>query len=103
MVDIIDFRPYLGNKKLKRVGVKQQMTQEQVDEYVRCAQDPEYFIQRYVKIITLDRGLVHIDLFDWQKGAVNTIKENRQVIIKAGRQIGKTTVTVGFLLWYVLF
>jgi hypothetical protein len=103
MVDIIDFRPYLGNKKLKRVGVKQSMTQAQVDEYVRCATDPEYFVNHYVKIITLDRGLVNIDLFDWQKGAVTTISENRQVIIKAGRQIGKTTVTVGIILWYILF
>ena len=103
MVDIIDFKPYLGNKKLKREGVKQQMNQEQVDEFIRCAQDPEYFVNRYVKIITLDRGLVNIDLFDWQKGAVTTINENRQVIIKAGRQIGKTTVTVGIILWYILF
>lgn len=103
MVDIIDFKPYLGNKKLKRIGVKQQMTQEQVDEYIRCAEDPEYFINRYVKIITLDRGLVHIDLYPYQKAAVPKIKDNRQVIIKAGRQIGKTTLTVGIILWYVLF
>jgi hypothetical protein len=103
MVDILDFRPYLGNKKLKRIGVKQSMTQDQVDEYIRCAQDPEYFINRYVKIITLDRGLVNIDLFDWQKKAVTTISDSRQVIIKAGRQIGKTTVTVGVILWYILF
>lgn len=103
MVDILDFRPYLGNKKLKRIGVKQSMTQDQVDEYIRCAQDPEYFINRYVKIITLDKGLVNIDLFDWQKKAVTTISDSRQVIIKAGRQIGKTTVTVGVILWYILF
>ena len=103
MVDILDYKPYLGNKKLKRIGVKQQMTQEQVDEYIRCSQEPEYFIQNYVKVITLDRGLVNIDLFNWQKGAVATISEERQVIIKAGRQIGKTTVTVGIILWYILF
>ena len=103
MVDIINFRPYLGNKKLKRVGTKQQMTQEQVDEYIRCADDPEYFIEKYVKIITLDKGLVNITLYPYQKEAVPLIKESRQVIIKAGRQIGKTTLTVGFILWYILF
>jgi hypothetical protein len=103
MVDIIDFRPYLGNKKLKRVGVQQKMTQDQVNEYVRCATDAEYFINRYVKIITLDKGLVNIDLYPYQKDAVPVIVNNRQVIIKAGRQIGKTTLTVGIILWYVLF
>lgn len=103
MVDILDYKPYLGNKKLKRIGIKQQMTQEQVDEYIRCARDPEYFIQKYVKIITLDRGLVNIDLYPYQKTAIATIKDTRQVIIKAGRQIGKTTLTVGVLLWYILF
>lgn len=103
MVDILDFRPYLGNKKLKRIGVKQTMTQQQVDEYVRCATDAEYFIQKYVRIITLDRGLVNIDLYPYQKAAVPVIVNERQVIIKAGRQIGKTTLTVGVILWYILF
>lgn len=103
MANIIDLKPYLGNKKLKRIGVRMQLTQDQVNEYVRCAQDPEYFIQRYVKIITLDRGLVNIDLYPYQKEAVPIIKDNRMVIIKAGRQIGKTTLTVGIILWYILF
>jgi hypothetical protein len=79
------------------------MTQDQVNEYVRCATDAEYFINRYVKIITLDKGLVNIDLYPYQKDAVPVIVNNRQVIIKAGRQIGKTTLTVGIILWYVLF
>ena len=98
-----DIKRYLGNPKLKRVGVKIKMSQEQVDEYIRCAEDPVHFITRWVKVITLDKGLVNLDLFDWQKTAVLSIKDERQVIIKAGRQIGKTTMTVGILLWYILF
>ena len=94
---------YLGNPKLKKVGVKLAMTQEQVNEYTRCANDPEYFIQKYVNIITLDKGFQKIELYDWQRGSINKINNNRKVIIKAGRQIGKTTMVVGYILWYVLF
>jgi hypothetical protein len=96
-------RNYLGNPKLKRVGVKLSLTQAQVDEYVKCANDPDYFIQRYVKIITLDRGFVPIDLYPFQSKSIKVIDKERMVIIKAGRQVGKTTMVVGYLLWYVLF
>lgn len=94
---------YLGNPKLKRVGVKVSMTQSQVDEYTKCAQSPEYFIQNWVKIITLDKGFVPINLYDFQKKAIEIIDRERTVIIKAGRQVGKTTMVVGYILWYVLF
>jgi len=94
---------YLGNPKLKRVNTTLQLTEEQVREYVKCAQDPIYFIENYVKIITLDKGFVQISLYPFQKEAVKDINENRRVIVKAGRQVGKTTMVVGYILWYILF
>jgi hypothetical protein len=80
-----------------------QLTEDQVREYVKCAKDPVYFIENYVKIITLDRGFVQISLYPFQKQAVVDINENRRVIVKAGRQVGKTTMVVGYILWYILF
>lgn len=94
---------YLGNPKLKRVNMSMQLTEDQVREYVKCAQSPEYFIENYVKIITLDRGFVQIELYPFQKDVVNDINNNRRVIVKAGRQVGKTTIIVGYILWYILF
>ena len=62
---------YLGNPNLKKTGVaNQQLTAEQVREYVRCAKEPEYFIENYVKIVVLDRGFVKIDLYPFQKEAI---------------------------------
>jgi hypothetical protein len=46
---------------------------------------------------------VQISLYPFQKQAVTDINENRRVIIKAGRQVGKTTMVVGYMLWYILF
>ena len=94
---------YLGNPHLKRVNMPMQLTEDQVREYVKCAKDPVYFIENYVKIITLDRGFVQISLYPFQKQAVVDINENRRVIVKAGRQVGKTTMVVGYILWYILF
>ena len=94
---------YLGNPHLKRVNMPMQLTEEQVREYVKCAKDPIYFIENYVKIITLDKGFVQISLYPFQRQAVKDINDNRRVIVKAGRQVGKTTMVVGYILWYILF
>ncbi len=79
------------------------LTEDQIREYIKCAKDPVYFIEHYVKIITLDKGFVQISLYPFQKQAVQDINDNRRVIVKAGRQVGKTTMVVGYILWYILF
>jgi len=94
---------YLGNPSLKRINMPMQLTEEQVREYVKCAKDPIYFIENYVKIITLDKGFVQISLYPFQRQAIKDINDNRRVIVKAGRQVGKTTMVVGYILWYILF
>lgn len=99
----IKLKHYLGNPKLKRVNMSMQLTEDQVREYVKCAQNPEYFIENYVKIITLDKGFIQISLYPFQKNVVSDINNNRRVIVKAGRQVGKTTIIVGYILWYILF
>jgi len=80
---------YLGNPHLKKVGVPVSLTEQDVREYIKCRDDPVYFAQNYVKIITLDRGFVPIDLYPFQKEAIENIHNNRFVIVKAGRQVGK--------------
>jgi hypothetical protein len=94
---------YLGNPKLKRVNMPMQLTEDQIREFIRCSKDPVYFIENYVKIITLDKGFVQISLYPFQKQAVQDINDSRRVIVKAGRQVGKTTMVVGYILWYILF
>jgi hypothetical protein len=96
-------KTYLGNPKLKKVGVPIQLDAEQVEEYIKCSQEPTYFIENYVKIITLDKGFININLYPFQQKAIVEINENRRVIVKAGRQVGKTTMVVGYILWYILF
>ena len=79
---------YRDNPLLKRVGVKVNYTQEQFDEYVKCARDPIYF-SKYIKIITLDEGLVPFEMYDFQQDMIRTFHNNRFVITKCPRQVGK--------------
>ena len=94
---------YLGNPNLKPVGVQQQFTPEQVQEYIRCANDPVYFVEKYVKIVAVDKGLVPFEMYGFQKELIKILHDNRFVIGKLPRQVGKTTTVGAYLLHYVLF
>ena len=94
---------YLGNPRLKKAGVIAQYTKEQFDEYVQCARDPIYFIENYVKIVNVDKGLVPFRLYDYQRKMVRTFHENRFSICKLPRQAGKSTTVTAFMLWLILF
>jgi hypothetical protein len=96
-------KTYLGNAQLKAAGVPFSFTKEQIEEYMKCAGDPIYFIETYCKIVTLDHGLQPFKLYECQKKKVKVIHENRKVILMEGRQQGKTTTSAAYILWYTLF
>jgi hypothetical protein len=94
---------YLGNPNLKKANVPVEFTQEQIEEFAKCSKDPLYFVQNYVKIVSLDEGLVPFKMYDFQKEIVGTIHNNRFTICKLPRQSGKSTTIVSYLLHYALF
>ena len=94
---------YLGNPNLKRANVQQNWTKKQLQEYAKCMEDPLYFIQSYVKIVSLDEGLVPFKMYPFQKDMVGTFHSNRFTICKLPRQSGKSTVMISYLLHYALF
>ena len=94
---------YLGNPNLKRANVQQEWTKEQVEEFSLCMKDPIYFIKNYIKIVSLDEGLVPFDLYDFQKEMIGTFHSNRFTICKLPRQSGKSTTIISYLLHYVIF
>ena len=94
---------YLGNPNLKKVNTPQEFTAEQILEYQKCAEDPIYFMTTYIRIVSLDEGLVPFKMYDFQKHIVRTIHDNRFTICKLPRQSGKSTTTISYLLHYALF
>jgi len=94
---------YLGNSLLKKADVQHNFTKEDIEEFIACRDDIVYFLEKYVKIVHVDEGLIPFTLFPFQKDLINTLTDNRNVIVKTGRQVGKSTTTLGWLLHYVLF
>ena len=94
---------YLGNPNVKRDGVETEFSKEEVLEYQKCMQDPAYFARTYIKIISLDEGLVPFDLYPYQENMFNHFKDNRFSIVLACRQSGKSISSVVYLLWYACF
>ena len=94
---------YLGNPNLKRANVQQEWTKKELLEYKRCMDDPLYFIQTYVKIVSLDEGLIPFKMYNFQKEMVGTFHNNRFTICKLPRQSGKSTTMISYLLHYALF
>ena len=94
---------YRNNPKLKPPGIELSYTKEQLDEYIKCAKDPVYFCSKYVKVKTLDKGIMPFKLYDYQEKFVQTIHDNRFVISKWPRQSGKSTSVIGYITHYVTF
>ena len=98
-----DQNQYLGNPNLKKANTAVEFTRDDIKEYHKCAQDPLYFIENYVQIVSLDEGLVPFEMYDFQRGMVSTMHDNRFSIFKLPRQSGKSTTIISYLLHYALF
>jgi hypothetical protein len=94
---------YQYNHLVKKDGVVQEWTQEEVIEYAKCMGNPAYFAETYVKIISLDRGLVPFSLYPYQEKMFKHFNDNRFNIVLACRQSGKSISSVAYLLWYAIF
>ena len=94
---------YLGNPLLKKANVQIDFTKEQVEEFIKCKNDPVYFTKNYVKIVSLDEGLVPFKMWDFQEELIEKFHHNRFNIAKLPRQTGKSTTVVSYLLHYLIF
>ena len=94
---------YNGNNQVKRDGVVQQWTNDDVKEYAKCMNDAAYFARTYCRVINLDRGLVPFELYPYQEKMFEHFKNNRFSIVLACRQSGKSISSVAYLLWYAIF
>jgi hypothetical protein len=94
---------YNGNQLLKRKGVQIQWTQDHVKEFIRCTRDPIYFAENYIQIVHVDRGLIPMNLYDYQREIIEKITNNRRAAVVTSRQAGKTTTAVAVILHFILF
>lgn len=99
----VQVKGYNGNTNIKRKGMSIEFDQDMIQEYVKCAKDPIYFAEKYIKIVHVDHGLIPIRMYEYQKEIAKAITHNRRVTVNTSRQAGKTTTAAAIILHYVLF
>ena len=58
---------YLGNPNLKKANVPVEFSQDQILEFIKCKDNPVYFAKNYIKIVSLDEGLVPFEMYAFQE------------------------------------
>ena len=94
---------YLGNPNLKKANTAIEFTEEQIIEFLKCKEDPVYFANNYIKIVSLDEGLTQFSPYHFQEKLIHNFHNNRFNICKMPRQTGKSTTVVSYLLHYAVF
>ena len=94
---------YLGNPNLKKANTPIEWTEEMMVEFLKCKEDPVYFANNHVKIVSLDEGLTQFHPYHFQEKLINNFHHNRFNICKMPRQTGKSTTCVSYLLHYAIF
>lgn len=85
----LEQRSYRGNSNIKMSGVETEWTPELIREYQKCMNDPIYFIENYMKVLSLDEGMVSFKMYDYQRKLIDHYNNNRFSITLACRQSGK--------------
>jgi hypothetical protein len=72
-------------------------------ELAKCARDPIYFIKNYVKTQHPILGFLPFKLYDYQEEMIRSFMTNTKLIVRSGRQTGKTVTVCSYLLWFAMF
>lgn len=96
--------PWFQNETgIRRSGITFMMTNEEIQEYIRCKLDIQYFAEKYCRIKTEDGSVQNIKLRDYQKEILNLYNNNRFSILCGSRQIGKTINAAITMLHFITF
>lgn len=100
--ELVEFQ-YEGNRYLRPYNSKLIMSPEAIEEREKCRNDIIYFIERWCKILTLDKGITNIKLRPYQKKFIKLLQDERFIISMQSRRAGKTTSTALFIVHNIEF
>lgn len=84
-------------------GISDYYTNAQKLEWIKCALDVVYFTRKYIKIISIDDGIIPFDLYDYQEESLLLYQKNRFSLNLQCRQSGKTQTVASFICWFSIF
>ena len=88
---------------IKKPYQREKFTKAELEELVKCTQDPKHFLLEHCYIQHPTKGRMKFDLYDYQERLVDVYHNNRFSIAMLPRQTGKSTCAAGYLLWYAMF
>lgn len=81
------------------------LTAEQKKEYIKCKNDPIYFIKNYVYIETEDEGVILFKLFPYQEDLIRDLLNDEFNLHhwRKSRQVGCSTLLSAYAVWLTNF
>jgi hypothetical protein len=96
--------PWFQNEVgVRRSSLTFMMTDDEIQEYIKCKLDIHYFAEKYCRIKTEDGSVQNIKLRDYQKKILDLYTKNRFSILCGSRQIGKTVNAAIAMLHFITF
>jgi hypothetical protein len=77
--------------------------QRRKNEIEKCKKDPIYFLRTYCIIQHPIKGKIPFNLYPFQEDTLKQLTDNRFNIILKSRQLGISTLTAGYTLWYMMW
>jgi hypothetical protein len=77
-------------------------TREMIQEFSECSKDVKYFALNQCKVRGV-KGIIPLQLRDYQMKMLETITDNEWSVLKTGRQVGKSTIVGLYCLWNAIF
>jgi len=93
----------MANELVKQAYNDDELSEEQIVEWLKCANDCEYFLSNYVKVQHPTRGAVYFNLYGYQQRVLGDLLSQEKNIVLQPRQSGKTILLTGYLLWKAVF
>jgi hypothetical protein len=97
---------HLDEKLIKKAHSKVKYNQKMFDELEACMHPetgPMYYMENFMYIQHPIQGRLKFAPFDYQRDLTHVYHNYRNAIAMIGRQLGKTTLAAGYLLWYAMF
>ena len=96
----------LDGNLIKKANTAQRWSEENLEHLAKCMDPvtgPEYFLKNFFFIQHPTKGKIQYKAFDYQERLLDSYHNQRFSVNMLGRQMGKTTTAVGYLLWYGMF
>jgi len=94
---------YKNNANVIKAKTSRDYTVMQKLEWIKCSLNAVYFAKKYVRITSIDEGIIPFRMYEYQEDMIQLFQDNRLCIACTGRQQGKTTTSAAYILWFTMF